>query len=215
MSSGAFLNAIVAMELSHMCVQAVWDTDSPLRQVPHFTPEHIARCKLRGIGDVYELSDALPDMSDAERNDFLRMTPRQVADVARFTNAFPYIDVSFEVLDANELDSASPIMLTATLSRDMDDDEDADPTAVAPFFPSAKLVGWWLIVGDPGTRSLLGIKRVTISRTLDVRLEFSLPPGIHSRLKLYLMCDSYVGADRELDIPTLNVAEGEESDEDE
>ena len=121
--------------------------------------------------------------------------------------------MSFEVLDAGALDSASPIVLTATLSRDMDDDEDPDPTAVAQFFPSAKLVGWWIVIGDPGTRSLLGIKRVTISRSLDVRIEFTLPPGTHDRLKLYLMCDSYMGADRELDIPTLNVAEGEESEE--
>lgn len=28
------------------------------------------------------------------------------------------------------------------------------------------------------------------------------------------MCDSYVGADREIDIEPLNVAEGEDSDED-
>ena len=214
MSSGALLNAIVAMELSHMCVQAVWDRDSPLRQVPHFTAAHIDRCRARGIDDVFALSDALPDMSEQERNALLQLDKRQLADVARFTNEFPYVEVQFQVEDADQLDSATPIVLNATLEREADEEEEApDPTAIAPLFPSKKLVNWWLVVGDPGTRSLLSIKRVTLTRSLNVRLEFNLPQGTHERLKLYLMCDSYMGADRELDIPPLRVAEGQESEE--
>jgi hypothetical protein len=36
MSSNARLNATRAMDLSQMCVQAMWATESPLKQVPHF-----------------------------------------------------------------------------------------------------------------------------------------------------------------------------------
>lgn len=39
MSSNAFLNALGAMDLSQMCVQGVWDSDSPLKQIPHFDNE--------------------------------------------------------------------------------------------------------------------------------------------------------------------------------
>lgn len=36
MSSNAWLNALGAMDLSQMCVQGMWETDSPLKQIPHF-----------------------------------------------------------------------------------------------------------------------------------------------------------------------------------
>ena len=36
MSSNAWLNATWAMDLSQMCVQTMWDTESPLKQISHF-----------------------------------------------------------------------------------------------------------------------------------------------------------------------------------
>jgi pre-mRNA-splicing helicase BRR2 len=36
MSSNAWMNAMGAMDLSQMCVQGMWDSDSPLKQIPHF-----------------------------------------------------------------------------------------------------------------------------------------------------------------------------------
>jgi pre-mRNA-splicing helicase BRR2 len=39
MSSNAWLSALGAMDLSQMCVQAMWESDSLLKQIPHFDPE--------------------------------------------------------------------------------------------------------------------------------------------------------------------------------
>lgn len=51
-SNGWLSPALAAMELAQMVTQAMWSKDSYLKQLPHFTSEHIKRCtdkvKLRG-----------------------------------------------------------------------------------------------------------------------------------------------------------------------
>jgi Sec63 Brl domain len=99
-----------------------------------------------------------------------------------------------------------------TLARDVDDSDDGDQTVVAPY---KKLANWRLVVGDPTSQQLLVIKRVTVTKkSLGVKLEFTLPKGTHS-LKLYVICDSYVGADHDIGLDAIEVAGGEDSDSDE
>ena len=46
LSSNRWLNpALTAMELSQMITQAMWNKDSALKQLPHFTSDSIQRCK--------------------------------------------------------------------------------------------------------------------------------------------------------------------------
>lgn len=74
MSSNAWLNALGAMDLSQMCVQAMWETDSPLKQVPHFDDDLIERCKAASIESVYDIME----MEDEQRSQLLKMTPAQM-----------------------------------------------------------------------------------------------------------------------------------------
>jgi pre-mRNA-splicing helicase BRR2 len=39
MSLNMWLNALGVMDLSQMCIQSMWETDSPLKQILHFDPE--------------------------------------------------------------------------------------------------------------------------------------------------------------------------------
>ncbi|KAK0494609.1 putative RNA helicase [Armillaria luteobubalina] len=210
MSSNAWLSALGAMDLAQMCVQAVWDRDSPLRQVPHFEPELIERCKDAGIESVYDIME----MEDDKRTALLQMSQAQMQDVATFVNSYPTLDVTHELV-GGDYTAGAPIILQVALARDVDeDDEEADQTVIAPFYPGKKMANWWLVVGEPSTRQLLVIKRVTVTRNLAVKLEFTLPKGKHS-LKLYVICDSYVGADHDIGLDDIEVAEGEDSDSDE
>ena len=47
-----------------------------------------------------------------------------------------------------------------------------------------------------------------------LKLDFNLPKGSFDHLKLYLLADSYIGADREINLPKLDILEGADSDED-
>jgi pre-mRNA-splicing helicase BRR2 len=51
-----------------------------------------------------------------------------------------------------------------SLQRDIDEDADSSgvDAVVCPRFPGAKTEGWWLVVGDNNSNSLLSIKRLNI-----------------------------------------------------
>jgi len=170
------------------------------------------------------------EMEDAQRNELLQMDSRQMfvlnsspngmvltgpqrQDVAAFVNSYPTLDVTHDFVKG-EYTSSTPIVLQVSLSRDADEEEDeGDVSVVAPYFPGKKMTNWWVVVGEQSTRQLLSIKRVTVSKSLNVKLEFTLPKGTHA-LKLYVICDSYVGADHDINLEPVEVAEGEDSDSD-
>ncbi|GAC95807.1 hypothetical protein PHSY_003384 [Pseudozyma hubeiensis SY62] len=214
MSSGARLNAIVAMELSQMVVQGCWDKESVLKQVPGFGEEVVERCRRKGVEDVYQLSDLLAEMEEEERDELLKMDKKALGKVASFVNNFPYIELNYTITTPEEERIASePISIEITLENDSEDEESL--IAQTDFYPHKKLVQWWVVIGDPGTRNLLAIKKVTIRQKLELQLEVNLPKGTYDGLKIWCVCDSYIGADREVLIEKVMVQEGvEESDDD-
>ncbi|KAI5993411.1 Sec63 domain-containing protein [Pisolithus marmoratus] len=189
---------VSSMDLSQMCVQSMWEMDSPLKQSPHFTMEVINCCKEAGIESVYDTME----MEDDRWNALLQM---DMHDVAIFVNSYLTLDVSHELVKGEYM-AGTPILM----HRAPDDDQ----TVVTPFYPLKKMVSWWLVIGEPSMCQLHVIKCVTVSKDLHMKLKFSLPKGTHS-LKLYVICDLYVGADHNLSVEPIDIAEGEESDSDE
>jgi len=215
LSSEGHLNAMNAMEMSQMVVQAMWDRDSPLKQIPHFGPEAIKVANDFQIKDIFEFMEA---MDPSENKDYRTLVERlgvdnkQLAQAAAFTNdKYPNVDLDFKLEDEENVTAGEPAYIKIKIERDVEDDEEPDATVSAPFYPAKKMESWWLVVGEEKTNSLLAIKRVTIGKKLEMRLEYVVPtPGEHE-LTLYLMSDSYVGVDQD---PTFKVTAAEGMDDD-
>ncbi|KAF2716323.1 Sec63-domain-containing protein [Polychaeton citri CBS 116435] len=216
LSSEGHLNAMNAMEMSQMVVQAMWDRDSPLKQIPHFESEVVEACNSDGIKDVFEFMEAMDPEENPKYGQLVKsmgLTNRQLADAATFTNErYPNVELNFELEDADEVTSGSPMYLNVRIEREVEDDEEPNLSVHAPFYPAEKTENWWLVVGDENERNLLAIKRVTVGRALKTKLEVIVPTPGKKELTLFLMSDSYVGVDQ---APTFEVDVGEGMDEDE
>ena len=226
LSSEGHLNAMSAMEMSQMVVQAMWDRDSPLLQIPHFSSEVVdILTKNYGIQDVEEFMSA---MDPSENKDYkklvnaMQLGNKELTEAAAFTNEkYPNLEMEFEAEDAEAPTAGAPAILKVKITREVEeDDEDAegskevDTTVHAPFYPSRKSENWWLVVAEEATKSLLAIKRVTIQKVLETKLEYVVPDMGNKKLTLFLMCDSYVGVDQSMNFE-VEVAEGMDEDEEE
>ncbi|KAL8963038.1 MAG: hypothetical protein Q9193_000655 [Seirophora villosa] len=215
LSSEGHLNAMSAMEMAQMIVQAMWDRDSPLKQIPHFSDEVIKAANETGVTDIMEFMDAMdPDKPESKTlAKRLGLDNQQLSQVAAFTNdKYPDIELDFEVLNKDEIIAGSPSYLHIKITRNVEEDEEPDTTVHAPFYPQRKMENWWLVVGEEKSKSLLAIKRVTIGRQLDMKLEYVVPSAGSHDLTLYLMSDSYMGVDQD---PTFTIDAAEGMDEDE
>ena len=218
LSSEGHLNAMSAMEMSQMVVQSMWDRDSPLLQLPHFTSQQVETLSKVGVRDIYDFMEA---MDPSENKDYeslvkkLGLDNRQLREAAEFTNEkYPNVELDFSVEDKDNITAGEPAQLKIKVTRDVEDDAEVDTTVHAPFYPPKKSESWWLVVAEEKTRNLLAIKRVTIQKVLDVKLEYVVPTAGEHELTLYLMSDCYMGVDQDPKF-TITAAEGEEEDENE
>lgn len=221
LGSEGYLNVLAPMEMSQMVVQACWDRDSPLLQMPHFTADTVAACNAFDVKDVYGFMDA---MDSEENKDYeklvkrLELDKKQLTDAAAFTNdRYPSLEMSFEVVDPDSVEVGVPSAVNVTIEREGDEEEDGaeiDLKVHAPFFPVPKMENWWLVVGLEKTKELCGIKRITLSKKkVQTKIDMVLPREGKHEVTLMLICDSYLGVDQ---VPTFTVeAKDEEGDEEE
>jgi pre-mRNA-splicing helicase BRR2 len=223
-SSNYLKPALAAMEFCQMVVQGVWNKDSPLLQVPHFTPEIVAACEqhnppVESVLDIVELEDDV-------RERLLPFSEESMSDVAIFCNSYPSIDVSFD-LPEEEIIAGDSARLTIRLARDEDEEDEEEEeeeeeeddenlgVVLSLRYPEevTKSEQWWVVLGDLTTNSLLGLKRIPLRKRATVPLDFTAPEeaGDHS-LTLFVMCDSYRGCDQEYEV-NLSVLPDEGSEE--
>ncbi|CAN0921129.1 DExH-box ATP-dependent RNA helicase DExH12 [Linum grandiflorum] len=210
-SSNGWLNlALLAMEVSQMVTQGMWERDSVLMQLPHFTRELAKKCQENPGKNIETVFD-LVEMEDDERRELLQMSDMELLDIAKFCNRYPNIDMVYEVVDGENVKAGDDVTLQVVLERDLEGRTEVGPVET-PRYPKAKEEGWWLVVGDTKTNQLLAIKRVSLQRKLKVKLEFAAPAEAGKKsYTLYFMCDSYLGCDQEYGF-TVDVGAPEDGD---
>lgn len=218
LSSEAHLNTLSAMELSQMVVQAMWQKDSPLKQIPHFDSDTIKAVQKFGINDIDDFINAMDEDENPDYKALMKamaLDGRQLQEVATFTNEYyPNLELEHELVDPDDIATNSPAHIKVRITRNLDEDEQPKTEVHAPFYPAEKTESFWLVVGDQREHSLLAIKKVTIGRKLETVLEFTLEQPGETELTLFLVSDSYLGVDQAPTF-TVNAAEGMEEDEDE
>jgi pre-mRNA-splicing helicase BRR2 len=206
-SNGWLSLALLAMEVSQMLTQGLWGCDSMLLQLPHFTKDLARKCEENSGKSIETVFDLL-EMEDVERRELLSMPDSHLLDIARFCNRFPNIDLSYEVLHNDSIRTGEDVTVCVTLERDIDSKTEVGPVD-APRYPKAKEERWWIVVGDAKCNLLLVIKRVTLQRKLEAKLQFTAPADAGKKSYiLYLMCDSYMGCDQEYGF-TVDVKEAD------
>ncbi|KAM3925303.1 U5 small nuclear ribonucleoprotein 200 kDa helicase [Leptodactylus fuscus] len=205
-SNGWLSPALAAMELAQMVTQAMWSKDSYLKQLPHFTIEHIKRCTEKGVESVFDIME----MEDEDRSELLQLSDSQMADVARFCNRYPNIELSYEVAEKESIRSGGAVVVLVQLERE----EEVTGPVIAPLFPQKREEGWWVVIGDAKSNSLISIKRLTLQQKAKVKLDFVAPATGTHNYTLYFMSDAYMGCDQEYKF-SVDVKEAEsDSDSD-
>ena len=127
--------------------------------------------------------------------------------------------------------AGSSVMLTISVARDEDDEDESDdegaenggasassggapPSAIVPAeFPLrgrfAKREEWWVIIGDEARDKILAIKRISLpsAGAIKKKIKFRAPDSTGRFAgKVWLISDSYRGADAEAEI-VLDVVE--------
>lgn len=127
-----------AMKLAPMVVQALWEYQSPLLQLPHFTEDTLRQMERRKI--KVKTIEQLARMKEAERRDVLKnFTDAQYEDIKLILGSMPLVQVEskFEVLDDEDpgiITAGSIVTAFLKLKRktmkDLFDKSDTEPAKI-------------------------------------------------------------------------------------
>lgn len=191
LSGEGYLNATTAMDLSQMLIQAVWDIDIPLKQVPFFTNDILDKCKDLKVETVYDIMA----LNDDDRETIMTMDEQKLVKLANFINNYPNIEMDY-TLDNKSFKSNQSIVAHITLRKD---DEPETLSVTSECYPYEKTEKWWIVVGDSSKRELYAIKKATLSaETQQYDIPFELTEVGKHDITIWCVCDSYQDADKEV-----------------
>jgi pre-mRNA-splicing helicase BRR2 len=184
-SSGWLRPALLCMTLSQMLVQAMWEKDSVLYQLPGFSPDIVAKCESAEVQDVVDLMN----LDDQTRDDLLKFDQEQMQRLAQVCNAYPSLSLTFELPEKAVV--GEPLEAVVRIERESELSQ-----VYAPYWGKGREEGWWVVIGENSSNQLLAIKKVKVLAETEVKLTFIVPEARVWNVNVYLLCDSYLGSDQ-------------------
>jgi replicative superfamily II helicase len=201
-----FLDATLrCMAISQMIMQASWEEDGSVLAL--LNGEH---------GDRKRIQKAIAArLSITATPEFFSWSASQLTEKILQHNIFGGVVETKQFVSG--LNKLPRLGFTASLSKKVyrADEEVAitiaykreNPTtanfAFCPNFPKAKQEGWWVVAGDPSSKDLLALRKISsgITHKGEMKkavLSFNAPddPGLY-HVSLYLISEAYLGIDQE------------------
>ena len=194
-----FSTAVTCIEFGQHMTQAIGFKDSPLLQLPHFTPEEVKHCE-KGkipIKDVH----AYKELPEDQKKGMINFTESQKKDVDQFLNIFPDITVETKVfVDDDEDDNVYEgdlCTIQVTITRNQLADGEKAGLVHAPFFPFPKQEAFWIILGQMKEGKIISIDKVgKPGKRVVHNIKFLAPHVGHYEFDLLVKSNAYVGADQ-------------------
>ena len=198
LSSQGYLNAMYAMDLCQMISQGIWSNENCLKQIPFFDDNIIKRCKSNGVKTVYDIMELEDDVREAILEG---LTEKEVSKVADFVNKYPNLEVKYK-LDGTIIAGESKEIFVE-INRDEDVD---DLTIASSTYPEKKFEHWWIVLGDRKSNELYSIKKLAIPKeSQTIKIEFTIPEVGKKDLYIWVVSDSYIDADKQIEVKSLDV----------
>lgn len=196
----ALQTAMNCIEFGQYLSQACWVKDSPLLQLPHFTPVEVKHCekgKAAQRASTMQQYRAIPDDQKKGLADF---TEQQKQDVFNCLKVIPDITVESKVfVDDDEDDKVyEGDLCTVQVKVTRNNLEDGQKAGLvhAPRFPYPKQEAWWIILGTKEGK-IISIEKVgDPSKVVIHNIKFLAPRQGTYEFDLFVKSNAYVGLDQ-------------------
>eukprot|EP00760_Papus_ankaliazontas_P014016 PhM_4_TR15938/c0_g1_i1/m.286/K12854/SNRNP200, BRR2; pre-mRNA-splicing helicase BRR2 len=211
-----FDTSLCAMTLCQMIVQCMWDSDSPLLQLPYMTAEAAVRCGTEeNIATIHKLCQLSEDQRRSALSAVLpELSPEKGARMLRFVEARYPIFTTFAIVKGEnpkrEVPRGTKCELDVKITRmPIPGGAQESETAVhCPYLPVSATAGhrqemWWVVVANVTTNEVLSVRRLVRpepGKECVERIVVSVPADADYgdvTWKVRLVSDSYLGCDVE------------------
>ena len=202
--------------------QGMWEKTDPLLQLPHFTDEEIK--KYRRNLKTHQIPNATIDT-------FCRLTSEQraqlelfggdkgkLADLEKAIKALPIVSIDSACSCEGERNMTAQDVITirVNVKYDMLEEGQIPGWVCSKKYPFLKKHNWYIMIVDAQTKErVLQIEKVIANTTNSCKFEMKQRFGQAGQFKfhVFVMNDSYVGFDKELEVSFSVLAEDKEREE--